>query len=157
VWWFFLVLWVIPLVTSFPFFMILRQVVQHGNGDRGWLTNTRVFLVNPFVKYAVFPFGMDYHLPHHMYATVPHYNLPKLHAFLLSFPEYIEDAIVVENYVIPKSHHHPRNPTVVEVLGPEYARSTADVYIDNTVLDGWDVDEKEEILRHAEAGAPKPR
>jgi fatty acid desaturase len=155
VWWFFIVLWVIPLVTSFPFFMILRQVVQHGNGDRGWLTNTRVFLVNPFVKYAVFPFGMDYHLPHHMYATVPHYNLPRLHAFLINFPEYVQDSIIVENYVIPKSHQHPRNPTVVEVLGPDYARSTGDVYIDNTVLDGWDVDEKEEILRHAGVEAAK--
>jgi hypothetical protein len=136
--------------------MILRQVVQHGNGDRGWLTNTRVFLVNPFVKYAVFPFGMDYHLPHHMYATVPHYNLPKLHAFLMNFPEYIEDAIIVENYVIPKSDHPERNPTVVEVLGPDYARSTGDVYIDNTVLDNWDVDEKEEILRQAQLEASKP-
>jgi hypothetical protein len=129
--------------------------VQHGNGDRGWLTNTRVFLMNPFVKYAVFPFGMDYHLPHHMYATVPHYNLPKLHEFLMNFPEYVEDAIIVENYVVPKWHQHPRNPTVVEVLGPDYSRSTGDVYIDNTVLEGWDVDEKEEILRHAETEAPK--
>jgi hypothetical protein len=33
----------------------------------------------------------------------------------------------------------------VEVLGPEYARRSADVFIDHSVLDGWDVDEKEEI------------
>lgn len=30
-------------LTSFPFFMALRQVIQHGNGDRGRLSNTRVF------------------------------------------------------------------------------------------------------------------
>ena len=35
------------------------------------LTNTRVFVVNPLVRYAVYSFGMDYHPPHHMYATVP--------------------------------------------------------------------------------------
>jgi hypothetical protein len=74
----------------------------------------------------------------------------------MNFPEYIEDAIIVENYVIPKSHDHDRNPTVVEVLGPDYARSTGDVYIDNTVLDNWDVDEKEEILRQAQLEASKP-
>src|SRR5262249_40505573 len=34
-------LWVVPLLTSFSFFMILRQWVQHGNGGRGLLTNTR--------------------------------------------------------------------------------------------------------------------
>src|SRR5262245_753376 len=30
-------LWVVPLVTTFSLFMILRQLIQHGNGDRGWL------------------------------------------------------------------------------------------------------------------------
>lgn len=157
-WRFFVLLWVVPVLTAFPFFMILRQVVQHGNGDRGWLTNTRTFLVNPLIRYAVFPFGMDYHLPHHMYATVPHYNLPKLHAFLMSYPEYQEQGIVVENYFFPKSHHHGRPPTVVEVLGPEYARQTDEVYIDDTVLDGWEVDEKDEILGHSRRkAAVKPK
>ncbi|MCA9271163.1 MAG: fatty acid desaturase [Planctomycetales bacterium] len=149
IWWFFFVLWGVPLLTSFPFFMILRQVVQHGNGDRGWLTNTRTFLVNPLVKYAVFPFGMDYHLGHHMYATVPHYNLPKLHEFMLQFPEYAEQGLEVKNYLLPE-HRQPRRPTVVEVLGPEYAMHTDDVYIDNTVLDDWEVDEKDEILRETQ-------
>jgi fatty acid desaturase len=144
VWWFFLGLWFLPALTVFPFFMILRQVVQHGNRDRGWLSNSRVFLVHPLLKYAVFPFGMDYHLPHHMYATVPHYRLPALHAFLLRFPEYRDDGPEVENYVVP-SNSQPRRPTIVEVLGPEYARRSADVFIDHSVLDGWDVDEKEEI------------
>ena len=146
VWWFYILFWAVPLMTAFPFFMILRQVVQHANGDRGWLTNTRTFLVNPFIRYAVFPFGMDYHLGHHMYATVPHYNLPELHRFLMQYPEYAEEGIVVQNYFVP-TDHGPHNPTVVEVLGPEYSRQSSDVYIDDTVLDDWEVDEKEEILR----------
>lgn len=159
VWWFFLVFWIIPALTAFPFFMILRQLVQHGNGDRGWLTNTRVFLVTPLLRYAVFPFGMDYHLPHHMYATVPHYRLPALHAFLLKFPEYAAEGQEVVNYILP-SRSLPRRPTVVEVLGPEYAGRADEVYLDHTVLDDWDVDEKEEILRQAtqaegETGEPE--
>ena len=40
-------LWMVPLGTSFAFFMILRQIVQHGNADRERFTNTRIFLVNP--------------------------------------------------------------------------------------------------------------
>ena len=148
VWWYFLWLWVVPLLTSFSLFMILRQVIQHGNGDRGWLTNTRVFLVNPIIRYAVFPFGMDYHLPHHMYATVPHYNLPKLHRFLLAYPEYASDALIVENYIVPKSGGVRRNPTCIEVVGPDYARAGEDIHIDHSVLDAWDVDERDEIARH---------
>jgi fatty acid desaturase len=105
--------------------------VQHGNGDRGWLTNTRTFLVNPFIRYAVFPFGMDYHLPHHMFCTVPHFNLPKLHAFLARYPEYSQEGIVVEGYFFPPKLDPNRNPTVLEVLGPEYNKSGAEVFIDD--------------------------
>ncbi len=80
---YYILLWMVPLGTSFSFFMILRQLVQHGNADRGWLTNTRTFLVGRFINYAVFPMGQDYHLPHHLYATVPHYRLKRLHQILL--------------------------------------------------------------------------
>jgi hypothetical protein len=37
----------------------------------------------------------------------------------------------------------------VEVVGPAYAKRTADVYIDDSVLDAWDVEEREEIERHS--------
>src|SRR5439155_14987337 len=43
-WWFFyFLLWLLPLGTSFSFFIILRQLVQHGNADQERYTNTRVF------------------------------------------------------------------------------------------------------------------
>lgn len=142
---YFSLLFYVPALTVFPFFMILRQVIQHGNGDRGWLTNTRVFHMNPFLRYAVFPFGMDYHLPHHMYATVPHYRLKALHEYLLQHPEYAESCQIVENYVIP-NEGPPRHPTVLEVLGPEYAGHSDEVYTDDTVLQGWEVDDKDSIL-----------
>ncbi len=136
---YFSLLWYVPAMTAFPLFMILRQLIQHGNGDRGWLTNTRVFKMNPFVRYAIFPFGMDYHLPHHMYATAPHYRLKALHEHLMTHPEYAEQCQVVDNYAVPKGPP-PRNPTVVEVLGPEYSGTNEEVFIDDTVLDDWEVE-----------------
>lgn len=139
-------LWFVAIVTTFPFFLILRQVIQHGNGDRSWLNNTRVFRMTPLVRYAIFPFGMDYHLPHHMYATIPHYRLKAFHEFLLSKPEYRDSCQLVDNYLVP-SDGEPRNPTVVEVLGPEYAAESEEIHIDDTVLDDWDVEEKELILK----------
>jgi fatty acid desaturase len=141
----YVLLWLVPLFTSFSFFMILRQLVQHGNGDRGKLTNTRTFLVAPLIRFAVFPMGQDYHLPHHLYATIPHYRLKKLHEFLLQYPEYREQATVVEGYFAPP-HHPQSNPTVVDVLGPEYAaRHTREVSIDNTVMEGDRFEGREEI------------
>jgi fatty acid desaturase len=149
-WWaaYFFLLWVLPLVTSFPLFMVLRQIVQHGNGDRGWMSNSRVFHCHPLMNFAVFPMGQDYHLPHHMFATVPHYRLKALHETLLKYPEYRNEATVVEGYFWPKERP-PIHPTVVDVLGPDYApQQFRGVYIDNSVLEDQNVTprEKEEIV-----------
>src|SRR5213080_2718456 len=141
---YYFLLWLVPLLTSFSFFMILRQLVQHGNGGRGWLTNTRVFLVNRCINFAVFPMGQDYHLPHHMYASVPHYRLKRLHAALLECPEYRDSCVVVDGYFLPR-HKPPIGPTVLEVVGPAYTPQAQDVHIDNSVLDDEQVEEKDVI------------
>jgi fatty acid desaturase len=145
-WLYYYPLWLLPLFTSYAFFMILRQIVQHGNADRSWLTNTRTFLVGRFINFAVFPMGQEYHLPHHMYATVPHFRLKQLHELLMQYPEYAEEAVVVEGYFLPK--HHPKSrPTVLDVLGPEYARRNGAIYVDNTVIEDDELDDKDEILK----------
>jgi fatty acid desaturase len=146
-WAYYGLLWLVPIFTSFSFFMILRQWVQHGNGDRGWLTNTRIFFVSRFINFAVFPMGQDYHLPHHIYATVPHYRLKELHELLMGYPEYREQAVEVHGYFV--SPEKPQvHPTVIDVLGPDCAaREFRGVHIDNTVLDDCEVEEKEQIIR----------
>lgn len=146
---YYFLLWVVPIFTSFSFFMILRQLVQHGNGDRGWLTNTRVFLVNRCINFAVFPMGQDYHLPHHLFASIPHYRLKKLHEELLKCEEYRQQAVVVEGYFLPRERP-PQKPTVLDVLGPDYHHRAEEVYIDNEVLAADVVDDREEILRQGE-------
>jgi fatty acid desaturase len=153
---YYLLLWVVPIFTSFSFFMILRQLVQHGNGDRGWLTNTRVFFINPLINFAVFPMGQDYHLPHHLFASVPHYRLKELHEALVACQEYREQAVVVEGYFLPYEKP-PTKPTVLDVLGPGYHHRAAEVYIDDAVLEGEEVEEKDEILKQGEQEKLKRR
>ena len=153
---FYLLLWVVPIFTSFSFFMVLRQLVQHGNGDRGWLTNTRVFFVNPLINFAVFPLGQDYHLPHHLFASVPHYRLKELHEALVECAEYREQAVEVEGYFFPYEKP-PTKPTVLDVVGPRYHHRTADVYIDNEVLNGEEIEEKDAILQQGEDEKAKRR
>jgi fatty acid desaturase len=159
---YYVVYWLVPLTTSFAFYMILRQIVQHGNADRGWLTNTRIFFVQRSINFSVFPIGQDYHLPHHLFATVPHFRLHKLHEALLEYPEYREQAVEVHGY-FRAPHQPPTHPTVVDVLGPEYApREFHGIHIDNSVLEDDEVEEKAEILREGEsqarlsAGAERP-
>jgi fatty acid desaturase len=153
---YYIVLWLVPLFTSFSFFMILRQIVQHGNGGRGWLTNTRTFLVGPLIRFAVFPMGQDYHLPHHLYATVPHYRLERLHAVLLGYAEYREQAVVVQGYFFPP-HQPQTNPTVIDVLGPEYAPKTAAVHIDKEVISLDTFQEPDAIEREGELSKDEAR
>jgi fatty acid desaturase len=115
-WWlFYFILWLVPLGTSFSLFMILRQVVQHGNADRERYTNTRVFLVNSLISMSVFPIGNDYHLPHHLCPLVPHYNLRKLHELLMEVDEYRDQAVVVHGYFLP-AERPQEHPTVVDLL-----------------------------------------
>ncbi len=146
---YFLLLWVVPLFTSFAFFMILRQIVQHGNGGRGWINNTRSFFVHRCINFAVFPMGQDYHLPHHMFCTVPHYRLRELHELLMQYPEYRQEAIEVKGYFFsperPKVH-----PTVLDVLGPAYAPRSREVHIDEEILTLDAFAEREAIEREAE-------
>lgn len=153
---FYFLLWLVPIFTSFSFFMILRQLVQHGNGDRGWLTNTRVFRVNPFISFAVFPLGQDYHLPHHIFASVPHYRLKKLHEALMTCQEYRDQVIEVEGYFYPP-HVPATKPTVVEVVGPNYFHRAEEIYIDNSVLEGNEIDDKDEIVQQGEEEKRKRR
>jgi fatty acid desaturase len=146
---YFLVLWVVPLFTAFAFFMILRQLVQHGNGGRGWVNNSRTFLVAPLIRFAVFPFGQDYHLPHHMYATVPHYRLRRLHALLMEYPEYRDEALEVHGYFA--SPEKPQvHPTVVDVLGADFAPRSREVYIDAEAVSLAEFNDREGIEKEAE-------
>jgi fatty acid desaturase len=116
-WWavYYIVLWIVPLLTTFSFFMILRQVVQHGNAGPDRLTNTRIFRVNRLIQLAVFPLGMDWHLPHHMFPMVPHFRLKELHELLMETEGYRQQAVVVEGYFFHRTHP-PEHPTVVELM-----------------------------------------
>src|SRR5215471_17973255 len=100
--------------------------------------------------------GQDYHLPHHVFASVPHYRLRELHEFLLQCAEYREQAVEVEGYFLPYEKP-PTKPTVLEVLGPKYHYRAVEVHIDNDVLDQEHVDEKDEILRQGEEEKRKRR
>lgn len=148
VWGYFVLFWILPLFTTFPLFMILREWLQHGNADRGRYTNSRIFLVNPLARYAIFPWGMDYHLPHHLFASVPHYKLKALHTFLLGDAEYREKGLVVEGWSHRKSAGHP---TIVDVLGPEFTPQGNAAHVDDATLENADVNDAAGIARHAAA------
>ncbi len=148
-WGYFGLLWIVPLFTTFPIFMVLREWIQHGNADRGRYTNSRIFLVNPLLRYAVFPFGMDYHLPHHINASVPHYRLKELHSYLLeNDAKYAEQALVVEGWRAGDQHSAPG---ITDVLGPRYTPHGNAAHVDEETLAEADVNDAAAIAEQAVA------
>ncbi len=107
------VLWLVPLTTTFPYFLLLRDTYQHTNADDGRLTNTRVFYCDPLTRWAIFVYGQDMHVPHHLFPVVPHYRLQELHNLLKkAHAEYAEEVVEVHG-----TFANDRGlPTVLDVL-----------------------------------------
>jgi fatty acid desaturase len=101
---YFWLLWVLPLLTTFPYYMLLRDLYQHANADDGKLTNSRVIFTNPIVRWAMFIYGQDVHLTHHLYPAVPHYNLHRLHRLLVeNNEEYAQHVVECHGVIWPRS------------------------------------------------------
>ena len=110
---YFTLLWLVPLMSSFMFFMFLRDVYQHSNADVGRLTNSRVFFTDPFTRWAVFVYGQDMHIPHHLFPAIPHYRLRDLHELLKQdHPAYRQQ--VVETH--GTFHDADGRPTILDEM-----------------------------------------
>jgi fatty acid desaturase len=78
----YLVLWVLPLVTVVQAILRLRAIAEHGatTDFSSPLTAARTNLGPAWLRWLIFPHNVNYHVEHHLYASVPQYNLPQLHA-----------------------------------------------------------------------------
>jgi fatty acid desaturase len=77
----YLVLWVLPLVTVVQAILRLRAIAEHGatTDFSSPLTAARTNTGPAWLEWLIFPHQVNYHIEHHLYASVPHYNLPALH------------------------------------------------------------------------------
>jgi fatty acid desaturase len=77
----YLVLWIVPLVTVVQAILRLRAISEHGatTDFSSPLTAARTNVCPAWLEWLVFPHHVNYHIEHHLYASVPHYNLPRLH------------------------------------------------------------------------------
>ncbi len=77
----YLVLWVLPLVTVVQAILRLRAIAEHGatSDFSSPLTAARTNLGPAWLRWLLFPHHVNHHVEHHLYASVPMYNLPRLH------------------------------------------------------------------------------
>lgn len=82
----YLVLWVLPLMTVVQPILRLRAIAEHGatTDFSSPLTAARTNVAPAWLEWLIFPHQVNYHIEHHLYASVPHYNLPALHREMVS-------------------------------------------------------------------------
>jgi fatty acid desaturase len=77
--------WLIPLLCGAIIANLRGGWAEHELTDPGHpLTHTRTVTSNRI--YSFFNINLNYHIEHHLFPSIPWYNLPKLHRLLL--PEY---------------------------------------------------------------------
>jgi fatty acid desaturase len=81
----YVVLWILPLVTVVQAILRLRAIAEHGatTDFSSPLTAARTNVAPAWLEWLIFPHHVNYHIEHHLYASVPHYNLQALHTELL--------------------------------------------------------------------------
>jgi fatty acid desaturase len=80
----YLVLWVLPALTVLQMSLRLRAVLEHGavRDTTSPLTAARTNLAPWPLLWLLFPHHVNYHIEHHLYPAIPHYNLPETHRLL---------------------------------------------------------------------------
>ena len=76
----YLVLWILPLITVVQAVLRLRAIAEHGatTDFSSPLTAARTNTGPRWLEWLIFPHQVNYHIEHHLYASVPHYNLRQL-------------------------------------------------------------------------------
>ena len=71
----------LPLVTVVQAILRVRAILEHGAvvDTSSPLTAARTNLPGPLLRWLLFPHHVNYHIEHHLFPAVPHYNLPRLH------------------------------------------------------------------------------
>ncbi|ASM73551.1 MULTISPECIES: fatty acid desaturase family protein [Roseobacteraceae] len=85
-WWWGLAFWLLPYLTWFQFVLRVRNIAEHGAVEQSDnpLQNVRTTHAGPVARTLVAPYYVNYHLEHHMVMHVPCWQLPKMHALLMT-------------------------------------------------------------------------
>ena len=81
-------LWIVAFMTSHMLIVRIRQVAEHAAVpdlyDLDARLNTRTIYINWFESLLIAPHDLNYHMEHHLLASVPIYRLRRLHNLLLA-------------------------------------------------------------------------
>jgi fatty acid desaturase len=94
-----LLYWIVPLVTVFLGIRYIRNVAEHYAVEHENVLNESRTVVAPlWERWLIAPWGLNYHLEHHLFPGVPCFRLAELHQMLMTRQPYPEIAHVTYGY-----------------------------------------------------------
>lgn len=97
-WW--LLFWLLPVFTTLKAILRIRGVVDHFclKGDHP-LSRSRTVTGTTIGTLLFAPCSIAYHGVHHLYASIPYYNLREAHEIMMSNSEYAKHSHISPNYL----------------------------------------------------------
>jgi fatty acid desaturase len=96
----YLIFWMVPMLTWLKVVLRMRTIAEHYALDYSHMfRQTRTTYANWIERIFIAPKNIGYHLDHHLYPSVPFYNLPALHEELLKTDEFRKQAHLTRGYV----------------------------------------------------------
>lgn len=94
-----LLYWVLPIFTTLKAILRIRAVVDHFcTASSHPLAQSRTVLGSGWDKLIFSPCSIAYHGVHHLYPSIPYYNLKRAHHLMMGNAQYAEHAHVSQNY-----------------------------------------------------------
>ena len=102
-WGYFLLLWVLPQFTLTFVLHHYRTVAEHlAVPNTHELNASRTVVSSPLERFFVAPFGVNFHVEHHLFPGVPAYHLPRLHRLLMQDDVFRQQAHLTSSYLGPR-------------------------------------------------------
>lgn len=96
-WKIYLLMWLVPQLTFLMGLLELRSFTEHvGLGEEA--LPARTIKASGLERFLFNPHYASFHLEHHLYPSVPYYNLAKLHTVLMRSDEYAENTTIAQGY-----------------------------------------------------------
>ena len=90
-WFYLIIFWFVPLLTTFQIIRYWAEMAEHsGLNNDTELTASRNTFGMPWTIFLFHPHHDNYHLVHHLFPAIPHYNLKKAHSILMQDKKYRE-------------------------------------------------------------------
>lgn len=94
-----LLYWIVPLMTVFLAIRYLRNVAEHYAVEHeNVLNESRTVMAPIWELWLIAPWGLNYHLEHHLFPGVPCFRLGELHRLLMMREPYPQIAHITHGY-----------------------------------------------------------